>query len=160
MFWCVQMPPRVFSNLETVTVSYKNCNNIMILAKASCYFWFLYNLKSASSSLELPMFVVLPKFCKHTHTHTHNMITIPFRLLFWTDPCSTSWKLLFDISIGLESSIKITQENQMRYEMNIFSSFTHHIPDTIVSICFLSLLLSLLTWSCISLYTCCVPACM
>ena len=57
------------------------CNH-KVLAKPFCYFCFLYNLKSASSLFELPMFKVFPEICKQTDTQTHNMITIPFGLHF------------------------------------------------------------------------------
>ena len=52
----------------------------MFLAKASCYFCSLYNLKSASSSFELPINVgSLPK-CLQIHTQTdtqYDYYTLP-----------------------------------------------------------------------------------
>ena len=64
------MSPDVLSSLVTVIVSDVNCYGFLSQ----------YNLKSASSSFGLPMFVVFPEFCEQAHTH--NMITIPFCLHF------------------------------------------------------------------------------
>ena len=73
MFLCVQMPPRVFSSLDTVTVSYKIGITLKLegFCKNLLFFLPLYNLKSASSSLEPPIFTDFPNLCKHKHTRTH-----------------------------------------------------------------------------------------
>ena len=41
----------------------------------------MYNLKSASSSLELPMFLVFPNVCEQTDTHTYTDTQYGYRTL-------------------------------------------------------------------------------
>ena len=41
----------------------------------------MFNLKSASSSLEPLMFVVFPKYCEQIHTHTPTVIQYDYHTL-------------------------------------------------------------------------------